>query len=285
MFRRALYLCTLMFVVLVIPGFAAGNCPDGTRAAGSGCTLDSDLVLTQPLELLSFTTLNCRGHRILPSLPGSGTTPADYVPSVPAVGIAITGEEGVEILNCIIGRDGSRFDFGIIAVNSKNAGKSGHRIRNNEIHARDSGITFLRVDDAQVSDNVITWTNGFGMFFARDSDRNRFNNNTMSSPGLPAATIRLLPNGPFRDVADDAISLGAFHLVPLYNVVIGGHLYQFPNSEDGYYPSHDDNLIEGNYVSLPGSSVGKSHCGILATTNAMTAFEHTRASAGPRALG
>src|SRR5262249_44651386 len=160
----------------------------------------------------------------------------------------------------------SRFDFAIIAINSKNAGKSGHRIRNNEIHARDSGITFLRVDDAQVTDNVITWSNGFGMFFARDSDRNRFNNNTMSSPGLPAAPMRLVPNGLFRNnVTDDANVLASFPLFPLYNVVIGGRLYQFPNSEDGHYPSHNDNLIEGNHVSLPGSSVGKSHAGISGT--------------------
>lgn len=270
MFRRALGVCTLIFVAAVMSGFAAGNCPNGTRAAGAGCTLDSDLVLTEPLELLSFTTLNCKGKRILPTSPGTGTTQADYVPSVPAVAIAITGEQGVVVRNCVIGQNGSRFDFGIIAVNSKNAGKSGHQIQNNKIHARDSGITFLRVDDAHVADNVITWTNGYGMFFARDSDRNRFTNNTMSSPGSPAAPIRLVPNGSFRDVVtDDAIAVASFPLFPLYNVVIGDRLYQFPNSEDGYYPGHDDNLIEGNHVSLPGSSVGKSHAGILVIAHAM----------------
>src|SRR5262249_22220521 len=156
----------------------------------------------------------------------------------------------VEILNCVIGRSDSRFDFSIIAINSKDAGKSGHRIRNNEIHARDSGITFLRVDDAQGTYNVITWSNGYGMVFSRDSDRNRFNNNTMSSAGLPAGPMRLVPNGLFRDiVTDDAIVVSSFPLFPLYNVVIGGRLYQFPNSEDGHYPSNEDNFIGSNQVS------------------------------------
>jgi hypothetical protein len=145
----------------------------------------------------------------------------------------------------------------------------GHRIHDNEIHAHDSGITFLRVDDAQVNDNIITWTNGFGMSFARDSDRNRINGNTLSSIGAPPATIRLVPGGPFRNLVDDGIMLGDLHLQPLYNVVIGGQLYQFPNSEDGQYAGHEDNVIDNNHLSLPGSSTGKSHTGIKVVTNAM----------------
>lgn len=244
------------------------SCPSGTREHASGCVLDADLVISDSLELPSFTRLNCRGHRILPVSAGSGSTPGSYVASVPALAIAITGERGVDVDNCIIGEDGVRFDFGIIAMNSKNAGKFGHHIHDNQIHARDSAITFLRVDDAKVNDNVITWTNGFGISFARDSDRNRVNNNFMSSPGSPPAPYRLVPGGTFGNDFDVAVSLASFHVQPLFNLVIGGKLYQFPNSEDGDYPSNEDNIIQDNHLSLPGSSQGKGHGGIYVATNA-----------------
>ena len=186
------------------------SCPPGTRATASACVLDTDLVLSDTIELSSFTKLDCRGHRILPTVVGSGTTLASYVPSVPPLAIAITGESGVVVRNCMIGVDGARFDFGVIAINSKDAGKDGHRIHNNEIHARDSAITFLRVDDARVNNNVITWTNGFGISFARDSDRNRVNNNVMSSPGAPPAVFRLVPGGLFWNDFDNAIFMGNY---------------------------------------------------------------------------
>ena len=272
MFRSKLFVCVLTSVVAVvaIPSSATGGfpCPPGTREHSSGCVLDTDLVLARPLELSSFTTLDCRGHRILPSSPGGGTTPPSYVPSVPAIAIAITGERGVDVKNCVIGHDVARFDFGIIAINSKNPGRDGHRIRNNEIHARDSAITLLRVDGARVTDNVLTWTNGFGILVARDSDRNRISSNVLRSPGLPAVPARLVPNGPFLAVVDNGITVaGGFLTHVLYNLVIGDRLFQFPNSEDGRYPSLDDNVVEGNRISLPGSSEGKSHAAILVAGN------------------
>src|SRR5262245_2181182 len=78
------------------------RCPDGTREQGNSCVLDGDLTLTTSLELSAFTTLNCRGRRILPTAPESGTTPAN-VASAPAAAIIITAEAGVDIRNCIIG--------------------------------------------------------------------------------------------------------------------------------------------------------------------------------------
>ena len=108
---------------------------------------------------------------------------------------------------------------------------------------------------------------GFGVSFLRDSDRNRLNENTLVSIEAPAATMRVVPGGPFRDVVDDGIFLSALLLTPLLNLVVDGQLYQFPNSEDGHYPSSDDNILEGNYISLPGSSAGKSHAGILVSGN------------------
>jgi hypothetical protein len=245
------------------------SCPNGTRAAAESCVLDSDLVLTNSIELPSFTKLNCRGHRILPAIAGSGTTPATYVPSIPTLAIAIMGDREVDVRNCIIGEDDARFDFGIIAINSKDSGKFGHRIHDNQVHARDSAITLLRVDDARVNDNVITWTDGFGILIARDSDRNRINGNIMSSPGSPPATVRLVPSGTFRDTNDDAIFVSDLNIYPLLNLIVNGRLYQFPNSTDGNYASVDDNIIEGNQISLPGSSQGKSHTGTLVSDNSM----------------
>lgn len=265
-----------MIVILVVA--AAGmsvplnvnlSCPPGTRAtSGGACVLDADVVLSNTLELPAYTTLDCRGHRILPIALGSGTTQESYVPSMPPLAIAITGESGVVVRNCTIGVDGQRFDFGVIAFNSKDAGKDGHRIHNNEIHARDSAITFLRVDDARVNNNVITWTNGSGILLTRDSDRNRVNNNAMSSPGVPPAAYRLVPGGTFGGTLDDAIFISSLPLIPLLNLVINGRLYQFPNSEDGQYSGMDDNFVGSNHLSLPGSSTSKSHVGILVAGNA-----------------
>ena len=253
------------------PGHAARNitCPSGTHALPAGCVLDSDVVLDEPIELESFATLNCRGHRLLPFRRGSGTTQDTYVPSVPPLAIAITGDRAVTVKNCVIGEEDKRFDFGVIAINSKNPDRDGHRIRNNEIHARDSAVILLRVDDAHVSDNVISWTNGSGVSVRRDSDRNRITNNLLWSPGLPTMPARLVPDGPFLSVADDGVQLaGGFTVAHvLYNLVIDGRLFQFPNFEDGQYRSLDDNVVELNRLSLPGSSTGKSHAAILVAGN------------------
>jgi hypothetical protein len=263
----------LQMLVLVVAmattavSHSTGNtlCPSTTRATSSGCVLDSDLVLAEALELQSFTTLNCLGHRVLPTTPGSGTTQDSYVPSVPALAIAITGERAVTVKNCVIGAEGRRFDFGVIALNSKSPGKDGHRISNNEIHARDSAVTFLRVDDAQVNDNLISWTNGFGVSIRRDSDRNRIKNNVLWSPGLTAVPARLVPDGSFIVAADEGVQVaGGFTVLHvLYNLVIGGRLFQFPNFDNGQYQSLDDNVVEGNHLSLPGPSVGKTHAAIV----------------------
>ena len=192
-----LFVCVV--AVATVSGAAGENssCPPGTWEDRAGCVLDADLVISEPIELGSFTTLNCRGRRIRPVSAGTGTTEANYLPSVPEVAIIITGERGVDLKNCVIGEATARFDFGIIAINSKNPGRDGHRIRNNELYVRDSAITFLRVDDARISDNIISWTNGFGVSIRRDSDRNRVNNNVLSSPGSPAMPTRMVPGGFF----------------------------------------------------------------------------------------
>ncbi len=263
--------CVLALVIVAATlgsGLVAeeSTCPPNTRATRHACVLDVDITISETLELGSFTTLDCHGHRILPLTMGTGTSAATYVPSVPEAAIIITGDRDVNLQNCTIGQTGSRFDFGIIAIDSKNPGDDGHHIRDNEIHVRDSGITFLRVDDAKVNNNVITWTNGVGIAIRRDSDRNRVVRNNLSSPGAPAMPGRVVPDGLFVE-ADDGIAVASFPLQVLHNIIVGGRLYQFPNSHDGTYEGNDDNVVTGNYLSLPGSSVGKSHAAIYVATN------------------
>src|SRR5689334_12971836 len=58
-----------------------GNTPPGK---GGHCVLDEDLTLDAPLELGSFTKLNCKGHRLLPREAGKDglPVPGGYAPSV-----------------------------------------------------------------------------------------------------------------------------------------------------------------------------------------------------------
>src|SRR5215204_6175253 len=124
----------LAALTTVVLGFApisvvTAACPVPTKEVKAECVILSDIALGQTLELASALTLNCRGHRLLPLVPGLGTTPESYVPSVPAAAIAITAGHGVMLRNCIIGDDASRFDFGVIAMKAKNAGSDGYRIR------------------------------------------------------------------------------------------------------------------------------------------------------------
>lgn len=245
----------------------ASSCPPPTAEAGDNCVLTGDVVIVQPIELGAFAWLNCRGHRIMPTMAGSGSNPADYVPSEPETAIIITGERGARVQNCVLGATWARFDFGIFAIDSKNPGRQGHRILNNEIHSRESGVTFLRVDDALVNGNLITWTTGSGIRVRRDSNRNRVTNNVLTSPGAPPSSSRIVPGGAFFGPADDGIVLSAFPLHVLYNLVVDGRLYQFPNFNGSSYPGIEGNYIEGNVLTLPGSSMGKSHAGILVTAN------------------
>lgn len=250
---------------LVIPGLglAESTCPRGTRAQRDACVLEADLVLEETIELPSFTTLNCRGHRIVPSSAGSGDAISSYVASSPAVAIAVTGERRVAIKNCSIGDAAARFDFGIVVMSSKGVGADGHSIKNNEIHARDAGITLLRVDDAEITENEITWTNGCGVAVRRDSDRNRVTHNVLRSGGAAAMPARLVPDGPFTREADQGVAIVPGPTQVLLDVVVRGRLHQFPNLDEGAYPTTEDNVVEGNAIALPGSSVGKDHSGIF----------------------
>jgi hypothetical protein len=113
------WLFALAFAIAIpVLALAESTCPNDTRLRREACVLDSDLVIADTIELASHTTLDCRGYRILPSSPGAGTSPSDYVASTPAMAIAITGERGVDVPNCVIDDESMRFDFGIIAITS-----------------------------------------------------------------------------------------------------------------------------------------------------------------------
>ena len=76
-----------------------------------------------------------------------------------------------------------------------------------------------------------------------------------------------MPDGVFRTGLDAGIVVASFPLQVLYNLVVGGRLFQFPNSVDGQYPSAVDNILEGNFLSLPGSSEGKNNAAVYVATN------------------
>jgi hypothetical protein len=91
-----------------------------------------------------------------------------------------------------------------------------------------------------------------------------------------------MPDGVFRTGLDAGVVVASFPLQVLYNLVIGGRLFQFPNSVDGQYPTADDNTVEGNLLSLPGSSEGKNNAAIYVATNdrRLRAIRNTIVQAG-----
>src|SRR5262245_22393017 len=51
-------------------------CQGPTSETAAGCVLEGDATLDAPLEPAANTTLNCRGHRLLPRVPRVDDDPA-----------------------------------------------------------------------------------------------------------------------------------------------------------------------------------------------------------------
>lgn len=238
-------------------------CPPPTVSKGSQCVLqeDTDLSSIGTLDISSFTKLNCQGHRIYTSHPGSNITDR----SMPEVGIVIREAYGVKIQNCVI--DG--FDFGILALDSKvpegmenDPGAMellGNDILNNTIDGRYVPVGLVSVDNTRIKKNDISvkTDGGVGVLVLRDSDGNRIanneisidpNNDTSGAVKLPGPVTNLNPSNPGPGAV--FISQGS-GLPNLINVVIGDTLYQFPAS-DSTYPDEsasEDNILEGNTIT------------------------------------
>src|SRR5262249_5472952 len=136
------------------------------------------------MNVLSNTHLNCQGHRIYTSRPGTDVNHR----SVPEVAIHLTNAFGVKIQNCVI--DG--FDFPILAHDIKlprevmsDPAAIDHladRIAGNTINGVFVPVVLLKVDNIRIEDNTITdtWGNPSGIYLLRNSKMNQIVGNRIT---------------------------------------------------------------------------------------------------------
>jgi hypothetical protein len=259
------------------------TCPPPTFNQGSLCVLkkDVDLSTIGTLDLASDTHLNCQGHRIYTSIPGSDVNHR----SVPEVAIQLSGAFGVKIQSCVI--DG--FDFPIFAHDIKLPADAqsdpgalerlADKIMDNTINGVFVAVELVKVDNMRITGNTITqaWSDSVAIAVLRDSKLNQITANTISGTTRGSPPLVNLP-GP-ASTSNPALSVGGVALFitqgtgfpNLINVIVGGALYQYPNSVPVFGPdgtvtnSGDfiaDNVIEGNTIT----SCVESGC--IANTNA-----------------
>lgn len=236
------------------------------KPATSKCVLDQDIVLNETLELSSFTTLDCQGHKVSPTRAGTNLSWPDGR-SAPEAAIFLDGAKGVNIRNCVI--DG--FDFGIFAINSKVSAdvRSNtvalealrNRITKNAISSRFEPVSLLAFDNTEVKDNTLTLNNlgGIGIDIRHDSDLNQIISNNITG-NLSAAGAVMVPGpaGPSNPIAN-ASTIAAFigqtsgPDPTLLSAIVGGSLYQMTiangSEPDESFP--EDNLFEGNSIAYP----------------------------------
>jgi hypothetical protein len=236
---------------------------------GGHCALLEDATIDAPLELGSFTKLNCKGHRLLPQAAGVDGPIGVYAPSVPEVAVALIGTREAKLQNCILGSPEKRFDFGVAILAAKADANGRNKILSNEMHVRAKGVLLLSADDNEISDNNIEWDgSAVGIHVNRDSDRNHIVGNTLTSSARP---LRLVRDVPGIDAPDGGGGdIGVFQADPLaistlVNVVIGKRLLQFPLlvSPEGEPMRIEDTVTEFNTITLPGPHTDKSPGGII----------------------
>jgi parallel beta-helix repeat protein len=257
------------------------SCPQPTVAEGESCVLQEDLTLSEPFVLAANTTLDCKGHALSPSKTGEPAEPTaatvgNYKASVPEVAIFLNNVTGAVVRNCSI----EGFDFGIVIVRNKAAsdqhglGRIQNRILSNDISVRAHGILLVDSDANLLSGNTIHWSSGGGQGITlyRSSNRNRISDNEVISAGNPFEFAPPAPgflNSSARWANPDD---GIFILEPgfpadaaLLNLRVGGTFLQFPSAVGS---SAEGNIVENNYVSLPGPLGDKDHRGISAGSRA-----------------
>jgi hypothetical protein len=252
---------TNLLIPLVLMSFAPNAvhgdrpevpCPGFTVARGDQCALESDVDLAAigSVEIGSGTHLNCRGHRIHTSLPGTSISDR----SQPEVGIFLREVEGVTIQNCVL----EGFDFPILAINSKHG--SPNSLLHNTVVGRYSGITLVAVDNTRIKDSDISYTTpgGLGIAVLRDSDNNEIKNNVIAATlNDDVSGVVRLPGPASISNPPNAGGNGGIYisqgtgLPNLLNAIVDGRLYQFPTvanpQNNASFP--EDTLIEGNTIS------------------------------------
>jgi hypothetical protein len=282
--------CASPFRYVVEPG-------NEGKPATSKCVLDQDAIINETLELSSFTTIDCQGHKLLSAVNGTNTSwPGGR--SNPEVAIFLNGVQGVGIQNCVI----ENFDFGIFGVNSKvsadvrnNPGALdalGNRITQNTINARFVPVSLITFDNTLVKDNSLRFNTrgGIGINVQRDSDINQITNNNItgnfsSTGAIVRAPGPVIPTNPTVTASTGAFVMQTVGAEPtVLSAVVGGNLYQLniTNSSDLNENFSEDNLFEGNNIAFPqqrgegvffGASIRTSMLGnnISHSTNAIRA--------------
>jgi hypothetical protein len=259
------------------------TCPPPTVSQGSLCVLKKDVDLSSigTMNVTSNTHLNCQGHRIYTSVPG---TDANHR-SKPEVGLHLAGAFGVKIQNCVI--DG--FDFPILAHDIKvptgamsDPGALEHladKIIGNTVNGGFVSVELVKVDNMRIEGNTITspWGSTIEVLVIRDSKINQIVNNTITRSGSGIVSVVRFP-GPTstsNPTTSDTISIyfsQGSTFPSLINMIVGGKLYQYPNPVPQFAPDGtlvnggdylSDNLVERNTVT---SCVGR---GCIGNSNAL----------------
>lgn len=239
---------------------AAAPCPPPTVAQRDGaCVLESDVALTRTLRLGSYTRLNCRGHAIVPSVPGVDGTQAQFRPSSPEVAILIESGEGVVIQNCTLGAPANRFDFGVVIAGggATPGAQARNRVLSNTLYVRARGVQTFLAGNNQISDNTIEYSGSRAIaVHLHGSSSTLVTNNTVSGLDTPLAMYHRGVPGVERQLGCaicGLISIYPTQAFPVINTIIDGQLLQFPNTIDG---NSRGNVFRGNRVSSPPSSAG-----------------------------
>jgi hypothetical protein len=262
-------------VLLAFPPLARAKqpdppCPTPTVSQGSLCVLNSDVDLSAvgTMEVASNTHLNCLGHRIYTSAPG---TDVDHR-SNPEIAIHLAGAFGVKIQNCVF--DG--FDFPILAHDIKVPADAmsdptaldrlADSIDGNKIHGVFTSVELVNVDNMRITGNTITntWGNGAGILVLRNSRINQIVNNTITHASSALVSLAFLPgptsteNPASTDIGTNIFITHGTTLPNLLNMIFGGTLYQYPNAIPEFGPDGTvtnggafiaDNVIEGNTLT------------------------------------
>ena len=278
-------------------GFASA-CPAVARAVGDRrCVLDDDVRIASTIELGDGQTLDCQGHRILPTAAASGTNLATYVPSAPEVAVAIVGRADATLSHCELGSVEEPFDFPLVIANAH-----GNRIVNNVLRARSYGVKIIAASDNRLVGNDISWGAGLGMHITRNSDRNHVAGNRLrlredlaaafarENPGVAAQSNQNIRNNGIMVINAVPSVVNPGHFLGVINVVINGRLSQFPAHDGSGYGRLEDNKITGNDLRLPGAirpaNAGNAiYVALLATRTIVRDNEVRDAAEGVRLAG
>jgi hypothetical protein len=251
---RELVVSLAFLAVLPDVAGARPSCPEPTRRRGGACVLnaDADLAALGTVELRPDTHLDCRGHRLYTSRPG--TSIADR--SQPEVGLFLHQAPGVKIENCVL----EGFDFPIFAMDAKQRFGRPIRVAGNTIVGRYTAVTLLSVDRARIEDNLIRYTTagGLGVGVLRDSDGVQVRDNTIEPALGPDATGvtkqpgPILPSNPVDASGTGGVYISQGTGMPtLLSAIVNGRLYQSRVVEDpatnASFP--EATLIEGNTIT------------------------------------